>query len=50
MPKGGIESMRENLDAARRLVRLLLKRPATIGPAELGALGGKKTAERGPEY
>ena len=27
IPRGGIESLRENLDAARRLARLLLERP-----------------------
>lgn len=50
IPRGGIESARENLDAARRLAKLLLLRPETSAAAELGTLGGKKTAERGPEY
>ena len=50
MPRGGIESARENLDAARRLAKLLMAKPETSAAVELGSLGGKKTAERGPEY
>jgi hypothetical protein len=50
MPNGGIESLRENLDAARRLARLLLVKPEKSAAVELGARGGKKTAQRGPEY
>lgn len=50
IPRGGIESARENLDAARRLAKLLLMKPETSAAAELGKIGGKKTAERGPEY
>jgi hypothetical protein len=51
VPKGGMESLRENLDAARALVRFLLMRPKPeTAAAELGKRGGKKTAERGPEY
>jgi len=51
MPKGGIESLRENLDAARALVRVLLIRPsAEQAASELGKRGGKETAKRGPEY
>jgi len=50
IPRGGIESIRENLDAARRLARLLLVKPEKSAAVELGERGGKKTAERGPEY
>jgi hypothetical protein len=51
IPKGGMESLRENLDAARALIRVLLVRPAMDeAAAELGKRGGRKTAERGPEY
>jgi hypothetical protein len=50
IPKGGIESLRENLDAARHLARLLLVKPEKAAAVELGTRGGKKTAERGPEY
>lgn len=50
IPRGGIESARENLDAARRLAKVLLMKPETSAAAELGKIGGKKTAERGPEY
>ena len=50
IPPGGIESLRENLDAARRLARQLLVKPTTIAAKQLGSKGGKKTAERGPEY
>lgn len=51
IPKGGMESLRENLDAARALVRVLLMRPdAETIAAELGKRGGQKTAERGAEY
>ena len=50
IPPGGVESLRENLDAARKLAKLLLAKPEKTAAAQLGALGGKKTAERGPEY
>jgi hypothetical protein len=50
IPPGGIESLRENLGAARRLTRLLLAKPEMAAASRLGTLGGKKTAERGPEY
>lgn len=51
IPPGGIESLRENLDAARALVRVLLVRPEMdSAAAELGKRGGRKTAERGTEY
>jgi hypothetical protein len=51
MPKGGIESLRENLDAARALIPVLLVRPSTESiAAELGKRGGSETAKRGSEY
>ncbi len=51
LPKGGIESIQENLDAARALVRVLLIRPsADQAAAMLGKRGGAKTAERGAQY
>jgi hypothetical protein len=51
VPNGGMESIRENLDAARALVRFLLIKPKPeTAAAELGKRGGKKTAERGPGY
>ncbi len=51
LPKGGIESIQENLDAARALVRVLLIRPSPESAAsELGKRGGKQTAKRGAEY
>jgi hypothetical protein len=50
IPRGGIESLRENLDAARRLARLLLVKPEKSAAIELGTRGGKKTAQRGPKY
>ena len=46
-PHPSIASARESLNAAIRLADDL----ATVNPAAtLGAKGGKKTAERGPEY
>lgn len=50
VPPGGIESLREILDAARLLSRDLLSSPTSVPAARLGKLGGEKTAERGPEY
>ena len=50
IPPGGIESLRENLGASRRLARLLLVKPESLAAVELGTRGGKKTAERGAEY
>lgn len=51
LPKGGIESIRENLDAARSLVRVILVRPdADQAAMMLGKRGGAKTAERGSQY
>lgn len=50
IPKGGIESVRENLAAAKSLAKLLLAKPGTSAAVELGSRGGQKTAERGPGY
>ena len=51
LPKGGMESLQENLDAARAMIRVLLMRPdAETMAAELGKRGGQETAKRGPEY
>lgn len=51
VPKGGMKSLRENLDAARALVRVLLMRPDMESMAsELGKRGGRETAKRGAEY
>lgn len=50
VPPGGIESLRENLAAAKKLTRLLLTDTPSAAASQLGALGGKKTAARGPEY
>jgi len=51
LPKGGIESIQENLEAARGLVKVLLLRPEADQAASLlGKRGGAKTAERGSEY
>ena len=50
-PKGGVAVLRENLDAASELVKLLLVRPTPESIAsELGKRGGKETAKRGAEY
>jgi uncharacterized protein involved in exopolysaccharide biosynthesis len=48
-----IASARESLNAALALSRDLVKRlgdPLKTGAAALGAKGGSKTAERGPDY
>jgi len=48
-----IASVRESLNAALALSKDLVKRtadPIAAGAAALGAKGGSKTAERGPEY
>lgn len=51
VPKGGIESIRENLESARALARFLLLKPKPeTAAAELGKRGGKETAKRGPKY
>jgi len=50
IPLGGIESLREILDAAMRLSGDLLASPASVPAATLGKLGGEKTAQRGTEY
>ena len=51
LPKGGMESLKENLDAARAMIRVLLMRPdAETIAAELGKRGGQETAKRGPAY
>jgi hypothetical protein len=53
-PHPSIPSARESLNAALALSRDLIGRSAlpaeTSAAAELGAKGGSKTAERGPEY
>jgi hypothetical protein len=53
-PHPSVASARESLNAALALSSDLNKRasvgPATSAAAELGAKGGTKTAERGPEY
>ncbi len=50
-PRGGIASLRENLEAAWELVQLLLVKPTPESmAAELGKRGGQETAKRGPEY
>jgi hypothetical protein len=53
-PHPSIASARESLNAALVLTQDLHKRasvdPIKAGAAELGAKGGTKTAERGPEY
>ena len=47
LPQRGSERALELLGASLRLAdRLLTEKPAAV----LGAKGGKKTAERGPEY
>ena len=47
LPQGRAERARELLGTSVKLVdHLLTEKPAAI----LGARGGKKTAERGPEY
>jgi hypothetical protein len=47
LPQGRVERARELLRASLKLAdRLLTEKPAAV----LGAKGGKKTAERGPEY
>ena len=47
LPQGRAERARELLGTAVKLAdHLLTERPAAV----LGAKGGKKTAERGPEY
>jgi hypothetical protein len=47
LPQGRAERARELLGAAVKLAdHLLTERPAAV----LGAKGGKKTAERGPDY
>ncbi len=48
-----IASARESLNAALALSKDLVKRtadPLKTGAAAMGAKGGSKTAERGPEY
>ena len=51
LPKGGIVSLRENLDAALSLARLFLVKPTPESiAAELGKRGGAETAKRGPGY
>lgn len=50
VPAGGIESLEEILDTARRIAKDLLASPASVPAATLGKLGGEKTAKRGPEY
>jgi hypothetical protein len=52
-PHPSIASARESLNAALALSKDLLKRtadPLRTGAAAMGAKGGLKTAERGPEY
>ena len=52
-PHPSIASARESLNAALALSRDLVKRfadPLKTGAAAMGAKGGSKTAERGPEY
>src|SRR5947209_4313720 len=50
-PKGGIAALRENLDAAWALVKLLLVKPTPESiAAELGKRGGQETAKRGSDY
>lgn len=47
LPQGRAERARELLGTAVKLAdHLLIEKPAAV----LGAKGGKKTAERGPEY
>jgi len=48
-----IASARESLNAALALSKDLIKRssdPVKTGAAAMGARGGSKTAQRGPEY
>ncbi|HWE52280.1 MAG TPA: hypothetical protein VG273_20970 [Bryobacteraceae bacterium] len=53
-PDSSVSSARESLVAALALSKDLVSRtsvnPLTAGAAALGAKGGSKTAERGPEY
>src|SRR5277367_2540928 len=52
-PQPSMVSARESLNAALALSKDLANRfadPLTAGAAALGAKGGSKTAERGPEY
>lgn len=53
VPHPSVASARESLNAALALSSDLVKRladPLKTGAAALGAKGGSKTAERGPEY
>ena len=53
-PDSSVASARESLNAALALSKDLVSRvsvdPVTAGAAAMGAKGGSKTAERGPEY
>lgn len=50
-PKGGVAVLRENLDTAWELVKLLLVKPTPESiAAELGKRGGQETAKRGADY
>ena len=51
MPRGGRERAAELLDAAMKLSSALVdSKRAKPAAAVLGSRGGKRTAERGPEY